>query len=321
MEYENSNSDLTHGPRLRIFGILRESIKTIKRNAKLLAPVLVLAFLLFSHLKIAQTKLLEPAANDLSLQLAKNPNLFQSIGNNLNQADYSSAISDIREILFDKFFIMTFSSIISLLFLIATVSSSSEAYVAKVIDIKEMIMKIKQSWKKPILTIFFMIIITLGLIFVLTFSFGVISIVATDSLAYMLYGVLSISIVVLGFYGCAIWIMSLVVSILEDVSGLYAINRALEVMKGKKVQASLIIVLFAIMYGFSHLLTDAVSSYTLYKWSRLAVSIPFATGLDCALKLLLYVVFTVFYHELKERCIEKETKGLYVPIVNAGDQV
>lgn len=319
---EKWNSDLKHEPRLRIFGILRESFKTIKRNGKLLAPVLVLVFLLFSHLEFAQTYLLEPVAKDFSSQLAKHPNLMQNLGNNLHQTDYADAINDLREVLMGKLFILTLSSIISLVFLVATVSSSSEAYVAKVLDLKEMILKIKKSWKKPILTSFYMIFITLGSIFALTFSFGIISILAADSSwAYLFYGVISISILVLGFYFSALWMMSLVVSVLEDVGGLNAITRARELMKGKKVQASLIIVLFAVIYGFAHLLTDAVTSYTLDKWSRLAISIPFTTGLNCALKLLSYVVFTVFYHELKERSDEKESKGLYFPIVAAGDQV
>lgn len=310
------NYNLKPQPRLGIFGILRESFKTIKRNGKLLLPILVLVFLLFTHLEFAQTYLLAPVAKDLSSKLASNPNMFQDFGNKMHQANYTAVIKDIREVILVKLFMWIILSIITLFFLVATISSSYEAYTAKVIDFKEMIMKIKKSWKKPIVTSVYMTLILMGLFFVVSISCGMLSILAGNSGAYISQGVFIFAILVLGIYICALWMMSLVVSVTEDVGGLNAIGRARELMKGKKLQASLILVLFSITYGVSISFMAAVlSSCNLENWSLLAISIPFSNGLWCALKLLAYVVFTIFYHERKESFDEKEAKGQYVPIV------
>nr|GEY32160.1 dual specificity protein kinase [Tanacetum cinerariifolium] len=300
---------------MNIFGIFRESFKTIKANRKLLLPVLVLVFLSFSQLDLTQTYLLEPVVKDFSLQLAKNPKLFEDIVNHMHEAEYAPAINDLREVLLVKLIILTLSSITFLLFLVATVSSSSEAYTAKVLNRQELLLKIKKSWKKPISTSFYMIIIIMGLFFACSLSIGIVTIIAVDSWAYLFYGVLCVSVLVLWFYVCALWIMSLVVSILENIGGLGAIGRARELMNGKKVQATKMMLLLSLTYGVVHLMKTSLLSGNLNKWSRLAISIPFDNGMLCALRILSFVAFTVFYHECKERFDEKEAKGVYDPIV------
>ncbi|KAI3771974.1 hypothetical protein L6452_03147 [Arctium lappa] len=310
------NSDLKPQPSLGIFGILRESFKITNRNRKLLFPVLVLVFLFFSQLNFAEIYLLQPVAKDFSLQLTNHPEMLQDIGNNMNRAIYSDAINDIRKISMVKLSILTFNWIINLVFLITTVSSSSKAYTAKLLDPKEMISNITKSFKKLSDTSFSLVLITFGLVTLCFFSFGIISVLVAGSwAAYLFYGVLSLSIPSLCFFISALWMMSMVVSVLEDVGGLEAIVRAKQLTKGKRVQASLIMVLVVVVYGLVHLTTDALSSYNLDKWSRLAVTIPFGNGMICLLKLFVFVVFTIYYHERKVSCEEKEGKGLYVPIV------
>lgn len=313
MESELNNNWNTN--RLGMFGIFRESFKTIKRNEKLLFPVLLLVFLLFSLSEFAQTYLLEPVAKDFSSRLDENPTLLQDFGNTLHQPGYTAAINDIRKVLLVNLFNFIFSSIISLVFLVATVSSSSEAYTAKVLDLKEMVTKIKKSWKKPILTSFYMIFFTIGAIFLCFLSSGIFSIFTEGSWAYLLNGLLFLSILVVWSHVSALWMLSLVVSVLENVGGLDAIFRARALMKGKKVQATMIMVLSTLAYVLFRWMTNALTSYNMDKWSRQTVSIPLGNALICTLKLFVFVVFTVFYHEMKASYDEKETKGLYVNIV------
>ncbi|KAL8254795.1 hypothetical protein R6Q59_033016 [Mikania micrantha] len=86
------NSDPKPKTRLGIFGLLRESFRTINRNMKPMLPVLVLVFLLYSHLQFAQIHLLETQGKDLESQLEKSPKLFQNFGNNdIHQTQYSDA--------------------------------------------------------------------------------------------------------------------------------------------------------------------------------------------------------------------------------------
>ncbi|KAJ0567220.1 hypothetical protein HanRHA438_Chr06g0271811 [Helianthus annuus] len=314
------SSDLKPQPGLGIFGLLRESFKTLKRNRKLMLPLLLHVFLFFSLLEFAQIYLLEPVGKDLASQLAEHPKLFEDFGNNMHRTDYRGALNDIREILLVKLFIFIFSSIISLVFFVATVSSSYEAYTAKAQDLTEMIMKIKKSWKKPIGISFYMILFTMGFIFGCFFYIGMVSILAGNSWAsYMFYGVVFLSIVVLWIYGSALWMMSLVVSVLEDAGGLDAIFKARELMKGENVKASLLMVLYGVASSVVYWVTHAIISQTPEKWSEMVISVVLTTGLICALKLFMFVVFTIFYHEQKEVCDEKAAKSLYLPI--AGDEV
>ncbi|KAJ9550817.1 hypothetical protein OSB04_014862 [Centaurea solstitialis] len=305
---------------LGFFGIIRESLKTTSRNGKLLLPTLLLVFLASSQLDFAQKYILAPVAKDFVFQLAKHPNMVHDLTYNIDQTTYVGALDDVREILLVKLLILVISSVISLVFLVATVSSSSEAYTAKVLSRKDMFLKIKASWKRPLVTSFYMILLTFGIISLYLISIGVTSILAVNSWAVVFFGAITLSIPVCYFYVAALWMVSVVVSVLEeDFVGVKAIGRAAELMKGKKLQASLMMVLFAMFYGVVHMMANCVTSHNLSQSTRMAITIPFTNGLFSLLKLFMFVVFTVFYHERKTSHDEKEGKGFYLPIA-AADQ-
>ncbi|KAJ9548556.1 hypothetical protein OSB04_021099 [Centaurea solstitialis] len=300
------NSNLKSQPSLGFFGILKESFKTANRNRKLLFPLLILAFLSFSLLNFAEIYLLEPVAEDFSLQLTNNPKMVQDIRDDDTNimAIYSNAINDISVVTL-SIFILNWQ--INLVFLIAIVSSSSKAYTAKLLDPKETISNIRKSYENVRDTSFRLVFITLGLITLGFFSKGIVFILAAGSSALYLFNViLSFSIAALFFYVSALWMMTMVVSVLEDVGGLDAIVTAKQVIiKGKRVQASLIMALAAVVYVLVRMTKDALPIYNLDKWSRLAVTIPCSNGMICILKLFIFVVFTVFYHEQKESSVKE----------------
>ncbi|KAL8222977.1 hypothetical protein R6Q57_020379 [Mikania cordata] len=300
---------------LGFFGIIRESIKTTSRNGKLLVPILLIVFLSFSQLDLAQEYILAPVAKDFVLQLAKHPNMVHDFTYGIDQATYAGAFSDIREFLLVKLLIMAISSIITLFFLVSTVYSTSEAYTAKVLGPKDIFLKVKNSWKRPIVTSFYMLLINLGIAFLYTIIIGITSILAVNSWALMFMGAITLSIPFCYFYVATLSMVSLIVSVVEDgYDGLKAIGKAAELMKGKRLQASLMMFLFAIAYAFVVLMAKFLVSYTWSVSAGLAVSIPFVNGFYCMLKLFMFVVFTVCYHEWKTSHEEKESKGFYLPV-------
>lgn len=116
-------------------------------------------------------------------------------------------------------------------------------------------------------------------------------------------------------YIAALWTLSIVVSVLEEgFDGVKAIGRATELMSGKKLQAFLMMVPFVITYFVVGLMDDIIMSYNLNWSTEFACSIAFTHVLDCWLRLFLFVMFTVFYHEQKTSHDEKVVKGLYFPI-------
>ncbi|KAI3709173.1 hypothetical protein L2E82_38932 [Cichorium intybus] len=300
---------------LGFFEIIRESFKTTRRNGKVLGPILLLVFVSFSILDFAQKYMLAPVIKDFVLQLAKYPNMVQDLSNSVDLTIYAGALNDVREIVLFKLVIMSCSSIITLTFLVAIVSSSYEAYTAKVLSPKDLSLKIINSWKRPLETSFYMILLSLGMVLLYIFSFGITTILAVNSWALMFTGAIVLSIPVCYFYMATIWIVSMVVSILEEgYGGVKAIGRAAELMKGKRLQASLMMVLFAVAYCVVHQLAIALTSYNLSISTQLAIRIPLTNGLFCLLTLFMFVVYTVSYHEWKTSHDDKEGKGFYLPI-------
>ncbi|KAL8206339.1 hypothetical protein R6Q57_009890 [Mikania cordata] len=279
-----------------IFELLHQSFKTIKGNRKLLLPVLVYIYLI------------EPVVKNLTSRLTERLQLFQDLGNNTHQTGSSSSvIRSVNEVLLVHLFIMNFCLITPLLFLHATASSSSsEASTSKIIDLKEMILKMGQSNKKVALTSFYIYVLIMGPICLWSFCTGITSNLAESSWTDMFHAVFLLLIPVYELYACAIGMMSLVVSVLDDVGGLNAIVRARKLMKGKELQASLMMMFFALAFGLIHSITNGISSRDIASWSRLAILIHLINGLLSMLKLSVFVLFTVFYVERKE----KEVKGL-----------
>ncbi|GJV93815.1 hypothetical protein Tco_1391006 [Tanacetum coccineum] len=301
---------------LGFIGIINESFKTANRNRKLLVPTLLLVFLTSSQLDFAQKYVLTPVSRDFLLQLGKHSNMVQDFSySTIDYHIYDGALDDLREILLVKLLLMAITSIITLIFLIVTVSSTYEAYTAKLLGLKDIMLKIKKSWERPIVTSFYMTLLSLGLAFFYTISIGITSILAVNSWALMFLGAITLSIPVCYYYVATLWTVSMIVSVLEDgVGGLKAIGRAAELIKGKRLQASLIMVLFSIAYGLVLLMANFLRSYNRTMSAELLITIPFTSGFYCLLKLFMFVVYTVFYHERKTSHDEKEGKGVYIPI-------
>lgn len=300
---------------LGLFGIVRETFKTTSRNGKLLVPILALVFLLFCQLDFAQKYVIAPVSKDFVLQLAKHPNMVHDYAYSIDKTTYVGALNDAREILLVKLLIMAISSIITLVFLFATVSSSSEAYTAKLLSPIDLFLKIRKSCKRPLVTNFYMILLTLGLTSLYAISIAITSILAVNSWAVLFFGAIALSSPFCYVYVSSLWTVSVVVSVIEEgVGGLKAIGRASELMKGKRFQGSLMMVLFTIAYSSVHLMANALTNYNLSRSTQLAITIPFTNGLYCWLQLLMFVMFTIFYHELKTGHDDKQGKGYYVPI-------
>ncbi|CAH1449336.1 unnamed protein product [Lactuca virosa] len=302
---------------LRFFEIVRESFKSTRRNGKVLGPILVLVFVSFSLIDFAEKYVLAPVVKDFVLQLAEHPNMVQDFTYNIDQTIYSSALNDIREIVLVKLLIKASSFILSLTFLVALVSSSSEAETAKVLDPKDLNLIILKRWNRPLVSSFYMILLTLGIFFLYFIAIGITTILAVNSWALLFAGAITLSIPVCYFYMVALWIVSIVVSVLEEgFGGLKAIGSAVELIKGKRLQASLMMVVFSVAYGFVHQIGNNIGSNNLKMGTQLAIGIPLTNGLSCSLTLFMFVVYTVFYHEWKTIHDEKERKGFYLPIAD-----
>ncbi|KAL7591471.1 hypothetical protein Lser_V15G33356 [Lactuca serriola] len=301
---------------LGFFEIIRESFTTTRRNGKVLGPILLLVFVSYSLLDFAQKYLLAPVIKDFVLQLAKYPNMVQDFSYNIDQTNYAGALTDVREIILVKLLIMAISSIISITFFVAIVSSSYEAYTDKLLDPKNLNLILIKSWKRPLVTSFYMILLTLGIVFLYLISMTITTILAANSWVLFSLGAITLSIPVCYFYMASLWIVSMVVSVLEEgFSGVKAIGRAADLIKGKRLKASLILVRFVVAYGVVHQMANyLLANIELSRSTLLAITIPFSNGFFSLWQLFMLVAYTVFYHEMKTSHDEREGRGFYLPI-------
>lgn len=300
---------------LGLFGIFRESIKTISRNGKLLVPIILFMFLSMSQLDLVETYIIAPLDDYLGLHLANHPYMGHDLSHNNEQSPNPGAVDEILKILLEKLIFLTFSSIITYVFFVCTVLSSYEAYTAKVLGPKELLSKIRTSWKKPLVTSFYMILITLGIACFAFLSSFIASISKEHIWLSLFFEAITLFIQVSYLYVAALWLVSVIVSVLEEgFDGVKAIGRATDLISGKRIQAFMMMVLFIIAYGVIGLVDDALASYDLSKSTKLAIMIPLIEGSECLVMLFMFVVYTVFYHERKIGHDEKEIKDLYLPI-------
>ncbi|KAJ9550936.1 hypothetical protein OSB04_014981 [Centaurea solstitialis] len=302
---------------LGLLGIFRETFKATGRNKKLLVPILLLVFLSISQLDLAHNYILAPLDEhyeNLELQLARNPRTCDDLGYDFPTC--RATIDNTLEYFLFQAIFLAFSSIVLLVFFVATVSSTYEAYNAKALGPKEMLSKIRTSWTKPIITSFYMILITLGIVLLVFISSLTAKIFVVNSWSHVYFGGINVLILVWYFYVAALWIFSVVVSVLEEgFVGVKAIGRAAELMSGKRLQASILMIFFTFSYVVIDQMNEVLTtSYDISRSTQWAITICFTNGLNSSLTLFMFVLFTVFYHERKTSHEEKEVKGLYIPI-------
>ncbi|KAL8208674.1 hypothetical protein R6Q57_008086 [Mikania cordata] len=103
-----------------------------------------------------------------------------------------------------------------------------------------------RNWRRPLITSGYIMLVTLGIYTAYIFSFLVIVFMSrrsdVDSTKFSYIAILKW---IFNAHVGALWMMSLVVTVLEDnMSGLKAINRAWDLMKGKRFQVSSLMMLY-----------------------------------------------------------------------------
>ncbi|XP_057510853.1 uncharacterized protein LOC130793222 [Actinidia eriantha] len=300
-------------PCLGILPIAIEALKIIIRNGAAAASIFVSAFFLYSLLAYGNILLLAPTLTDLvsdSAILSKNLEGTTKID--------EGTWRHIRHFLLLGMVDWFLSCVIWVMFLVPSIFLSSDAYNGKKVNTKELLLRIGARWKRPVITGFYMALISISINLLFLIWIGIILVAAKGFLLVALIMAALIVGVYCYLYLGAVWMLSLVVSVLEDGScGLKAIDRAGELMRGKRLQGCIIKLLFVLTSGTIYTLAFAMN-----KKIEAAIQMPMfivipQIFLICAFKFFVFVMFTVFYHECKKRDEEVGAEGdvgLYEPI-------
>ncbi|KAL6012303.1 hypothetical protein ACLOJK_002783 [Asimina triloba] len=183
--------------------------------------------------------------------------------------------------------------------LIAVVCLSAMAYTGKHLTLKELILTIRRSWKQPLITAL--------LVFLLSARYGLVAIVFMDLIAAATSGILlvvlsllvSLPASLLCAYLSTIWMLGLVISVVEeDCYAMRALEKAGQIIKGRKLQGFLLMLLLYIMAVAIYLaylctMNIIIKGQTVGRWVATIIMVC----LECLVLILMFVVSTVFYYE------------------------
>lgn len=305
-------------PSLGILGIIKEALKTTTlRNGKPMLSILLFIIYYLSILEVCDYLLSEPVLEDMSFKL-----------NKLVPADYNNP-SILNGIIRDARLYCTlqiagtvFSGSILLFFSVAAVYSTYESHTAKATSLNDAILGAIRRWNGVFVTFLYAVLISLGALVLFLLIYIIVQPLLVEAGAPK-SGV-DLAVLVSGLavyvYLSALWVLSLVVSTLEEGrKGLCAICRALEVMKGKRFQTCWCLKLISILCSCGVLFLVWFLGSKMrggqgdlaWRWRAIGVLQSWTLWL---VELGEFVVFTVFYCELRK---QHEGKGWQKGGVNA----
>lgn len=272
--------------------ILKESTKLVYKNIKMMLLVTTLSLVLSSIFFL----IFDFSSFSLFRDMLARESLIPISSS--NSSELASHLSEINEnflhvLTFYLSFVLSYF-IVNLLPTIAAVIVSSEYYKSTNLSLKELSSRIAKSCMRACQTGFYTTIFVIGYVFL------VIS-MATPLLAYS--KLLSILVYVILFgvfayifylYLSSVWIMSLVVSIIDEEScGTEALGKSAVIMKGQKWNGFLLnivlnLVSLGVYLGSKMVRSEKICGLVLVNGS-------------CLVRIVTFVMYTVVYYRDKER--------------------
>ncbi|KAK6156731.1 hypothetical protein DH2020_010979 [Rehmannia glutinosa] len=275
--------------------ILKESIKLVGKNRILMASILILSNLLPSILLLLFLHLF--------FQSYMTPNPEPDSGSINPTPQYMSLLLVVEITFLIAYFVISHISGI------ATILVSSASYTGTNLSSKDLLSSIKRTWTKPLVWAHFRvsahpparsqpIIFVLVILLALMFSILVVWLVFvypniyTISLAILLGTTVFIS----QLYTSVVSALSIVVSVLEEMSKPEAFKKAGNLVKGQRLHGFMLNLFFTMLFLIIILVLylGDEGSMSLTKYALLLVNII------SVLKMVLLMAYTVFYFQCKK---------------------
>lgn len=183
----------------------------------------------------------------------------------------------------------------------AIILVTGASYNDKKISNKDFISKVPRALTRLFITSFHVTLLRVGFLY-----FGLITLMVPTIMIFeykivykMILWVLVILVVTLYLYFSVVWVLSLVVSVLEECSGIEALGKAGRLIKGKKLEGLFLNILTNLLaYPFFHVL----SKFPLASQSELTQTLFrfFVMSCICLLTTFEFQAYTVLYFECKK---------------------
>lgn len=280
-------------------GILKKSIKIMSKNGRLLAIVTSIYLIIASFFFVWNMSTIKPIIFDFSMKAVQLASL-DPLGLPFSQ-DLASILKDIKLLLGIElaFFLALFLT--SLFAQTAIILLTGVSYENKKIFPKDLMVRVPRSSIRLFITSFHVALLRVGYIF---FGF-IVSMVPTimvyghKFLSKVMLWVLMIFLVTLYLYFSVVWLMSLVISVLEECSGIEALGKAGKLVKGKKLEGFSLNLMFNLL---SYVFFDVLLKRSVVIQSELTQAFFrfFLMSCICLIVVFELQAYTVFYFECKK---------------------
>ncbi|KAL5548960.1 hypothetical protein UlMin_004191 [Ulmus minor] len=281
--------------------ILKEAYKIFLRKGKIIPFITLLFLFVSSILFLSNFLFIKPLLIDFTTKLYSLLITIPTPGgiDSTNLVIYMIDIDDLRIFAGREWIFIVFNSFISIFFVIATIISSSAEYCEKKLGFKDLQVRIIKTWKRTFVTYFYTTLLRLGYaFFVLSFLLPLVMIFNSKIIITFFSILIFILAILFGLYLAIVWTLALIVSTLEEKSGIEALGKAGRLVKGLKVKGFFLKLLFETLYDVTLILFMRISK-------NQSISITVVLSLVslisvCLVKIFSFVAFTVFYYESKK---------------------
>ncbi|CAK9141223.1 unnamed protein product [Ilex paraguariensis] len=275
-------------------GILRESIKLLPKNGKLMVFITTLALLLYTLFFFLNISSIKPLIFDLVEITTR--------GGGANPVTMMAHIKEDLGILLVVESIFLFASLVLSLFATtAVIFISALSYCNKTLSIKDLVLKVSKSWTRPFITGLYTILLGMGYLSVLMCTMFMISMFSNNPIAskaiVIVFGILGS---ILSLPLTTIIILALVISVIEEnCYGIEALGKAGKLVNGQRVQCFILNFLFLAFSWILYLCLSMGENEQLLSTQMILVGLFRMHSLHLVY-MLEFIAFTVLYFHCKK---------------------
>ncbi|GMN20755.1 hypothetical protein TIFTF001_043162 [Ficus carica] len=287
---------------------LRETYEIFVKKGKLIPSITLLFLFLSSIFFLSNFFSIKPLLSDLILKFTVLMITSPTPGTPAFTDDILSLKEDLGTLAGIEWIFIVANSLASLFFSTATIITSAAIYGGKeTLHIKDLLSTVGQTWRRPFVTLFYTTLFDLGYIFfVFTFKLPLVLVFDHERAFSLFSTMVSMIISIFYLYISVVWTLAIVISVLEEKSGIKALGKAAELVKGMKIKGFCIKLLFGILFYIVFELTMKTLNKQYNSLSFGIVIVLLFLNIACLVKMLSWTAYTVFYYECKKTHGEEE---------------
>ncbi|OMO51021.1 hypothetical protein CCACVL1_30050 [Corchorus capsularis] len=225
---------------------LVDTYKIYLKNGRLMAFIAVLIISLHSMLFLSNVFSLEPLISDLIIK--QSFLLLTSPGTPEFTNVFLGIQRDIKIFVGLEWIFLLLSAVASIFFTVSITHASALIHGGKTTSMKDLVLRTIRSWKRPFVTSFYITLLGLGYIFLSLVTLLPLVLILGYQVISSYSGILLlIPAMVFYIYLSVVWNLSLVVSIMEEKSGIKALGKAAEIVKGMKFQGFILSLVLTVL--------------------------------------------------------------------------